>query len=201
MAIFGNKKKSVIERLDELLAEIDSLPEEEQEKVWAHFDDAKEEMEGDSAEDKGKPDTEEEIAKAKEDAESKGEKPTQAEIDMSVGEQEELDGNEDSQSAKDRVKESEGEEKTIEEKREEKTEAEEEMTEEKGKTEETAEEKVNDALVARIAALEEKVAKMLESEEKEDFGMKASLPQGNESDEHYDAVMRGYAKGAWRNYK
>ena len=33
MAIFGNKKKSVIERLDELLAEIDSLPEEEQEKV------------------------------------------------------------------------------------------------------------------------------------------------------------------------
>lgn len=50
MAIFGNKKKSVIERLDELLNEIDSLPEDEQEKVWAHFDDAKEEMEDDSAE-------------------------------------------------------------------------------------------------------------------------------------------------------
>ena len=62
MAIFGNKKKSVIERLDELLAEIDRLPEDEQEKVWAHFDDAKEEMEDDSAEDKGKPDTEEELA-------------------------------------------------------------------------------------------------------------------------------------------
>ena len=42
MAIFGNKKKSVIERLDELLAEIDRLPEDEQEKVWAHFDEEKE---------------------------------------------------------------------------------------------------------------------------------------------------------------
>ena len=41
MAIFGNKKKSVIERLDELLAEIDRLPEDEQEKVWAHFDEKK----------------------------------------------------------------------------------------------------------------------------------------------------------------
>lgn len=29
MAIFGNKKKSVIERLDELLNEIDRLPEDE----------------------------------------------------------------------------------------------------------------------------------------------------------------------------
>ena len=41
MAIFGNKKKSDIERLDELLAEIDRLPEDEQEKVWAHFDEEK----------------------------------------------------------------------------------------------------------------------------------------------------------------
>lgn len=104
MTIFGNKKKSVIERLDELLAEIDSLPEEEQEKVWAHFDDAKEEMEDDSTEDKGKPDTEEEIAKAKEDIAEEG-KDSQTEkdrIDESVGEQEEADGEEGSQSAKDR---------------------------------------------------------------------------------------------------
>lgn len=116
MAIFGNKKKSVIERLDELLAEIDSLPEEEQEKVWAHFDDAKEEMEDDSAEDKGKPDTEEEIAKAKEDIAEKGED-SQTEkdrIDESVAAQEEADGEEDSQDAKDRVDEAEGEEKADE---------------------------------------------------------------------------------------
>lgn len=113
MAIFGNKKKSVIERLDELLAEIDRLPEDEQEKVWAHFDDAKEEMEDDSAEDKGKPDTEEEIAKAKEDIAEKGED-SQTEkdrIDESVAAQEEEHGQEDSQDAKDRVDEAEGEEK------------------------------------------------------------------------------------------
>lgn len=40
-------------------------------------------------------------------------------VDESVGEQEHLDGNEDSQTAKDRVDESEGEEKAIEEKHEE----------------------------------------------------------------------------------
>ena len=116
MAIFGNKKKSVIERLDELLNEIDSLPEEEQEKVWAHFDDAKEEMEDDSSEDKGKPDTEEEIAKAKEDIAEKGED-SQTEkdrIDESVAAQEKADGEEDSQDAKDRVDEAEGEEKADE---------------------------------------------------------------------------------------
>ena len=116
MAIFGNKKKSVIERLDELLNEIDSLPEDEQEKVWAHFDDAKEEKEDDSAEDKGKPDTEEEIAKAKEDIAEKG-KDSQTEqdrIDESVAAQEEADGEEDSQDAKDRVDEAEGEEKADE---------------------------------------------------------------------------------------
>ena len=111
MAIFGNKKKSVIERLDELLNEIDSLPEDEQEKVWAHFDDAKEEMEDDSAEDKGKPDTEEEIAKAKEDIAEKGED-SQTEkdrIDESVAAQEKANGDEDSQDAKDRIDESVGE--------------------------------------------------------------------------------------------
>lgn len=116
MAIFGNKKKSVIERLDELLAEIDSLPEDEQEKVWAYFDDAKEEMEDDSAEDKGKPDTEEEIAKAKEDIAEKGED-SQTEkdrVDESVAAQEEEHGQEDSQDAKDRVDEAEGEEKADE---------------------------------------------------------------------------------------
>lgn len=130
--VFG-KKKTLSERMKDILAEVELLPEEDQEKFWKEFED--------KGDDKSKVTTGEQIEEAKEDIA------------------------------------------------------------EKGKTEETAEDKVNDALVARIAALEEKVAKMLESEAKEDFGMKASLPQGNESDEHYDAVMRGYAKGAWRNYK
>lgn len=169
--VFG-KKKTLSERMKDILAEVELLPEEDQEKFWKEFED--------KGDDKSKVTTGEQIEEAKEDIAEKGP---------------------DSQTEKDRIDEHNGEEKYLEEKREEKTETAEEMTEEKGKTEETAEDKVNDALVARIAALEEKVAKMLESEAKEDFGMKASLPQGNESDEHYDAVMRGYAKGAWRNYK
>lgn len=191
--VFG-KKKTLSERMKDILAEVELLPEEDQEKFWAEFED--------KGDDK-KVTTGEQIEEAKKDIAEKGpDSQTEKDrIDESVAMQEKADGNEDSQSAKDRVDESEGEEKAIEEKREDETEAAEEMTEEKGKTEETAEDKVNDALLARIAALEEKVAKMLESEAKEDFGMKASLPQGNESDEHYDAVMRGYAKGAWRNYK
>lgn len=106
MAIFGNKK-SVIERLDELLNEIDSLPEEEQNKVWAHFDEAKEDAE------KGKPDTSEEVEKAEEDVAEKGED-SQTEkdhIDESAAAQEEEHGQDDSQDAKDRVDEAEGEEK------------------------------------------------------------------------------------------
>lgn len=192
--VFG-KKKTLSERMKDILAEVELLPEEDQEKFWKEFED--------KGDDKSKVTTGEQIEEAKEDIAEKGpDSQTEKDrIDESVAEQEKQDGNENSQSAKDRVDESEGEEKYLDKEREEETEAEEEMTEEKGKTEETAEDKVNDALVARIAALEEKVAKMLESEAKEDFGMKASLPQGNESDEHYDAVMRGYAKGAWRNYK
>lgn len=192
--VFG-KKKTLSERMKDILAEVELLPEEDQEKFWKEFED--------KGDDKSKVTTGEQIEEAKEDIAEKGpDSQTEKDrIDESVAEQEKQDGNENSQSAKDRVDESEGEEKYLDKEREEKTEAAEEMTEEKGKTEEAAEDKVNDALVARIAALEEKVAKMLESEAKEDFGMKASLPQGNESDEHYDAVMRGYAKGAWRNYK
>lgn len=191
--VFG-KKKTLSERMKDILSEVELLPEEDQKRFWAEFED--------KGDDK-KVTTGEQIEEAKKDIAEKGpDSQTEKDrIDESVAMQEKADGNEDSQSAKDRVDESEGEEKYLEEKREEKTESEEEMTEEKGKTEETAEDKVNDALLARLAALEEKVAKMLESEAKEDFGMKASLPQGNESDEHYDAVMRGYAKGAWRNYK
>lgn len=109
MAIFGNKKKSVIERLDELLAEIDGLPDEEQEKVWAHFDQAT----GEDKDESGKPDTSEEIEKAEEDIAEKGEdsQTEQDRVDESVAAQEEEHGQEDSQDAKDRVDEAEGEEK------------------------------------------------------------------------------------------
>lgn len=112
MAIFGNKKKTVIERLDELLAEIDGLPDEEQEKVWAHFDQAT----GDDKDESGKPDTSEEIEKAEEDIAEKGaDSQTEKDrIDESVAAQEEADGEEDSQDAKDRVDEAEGEEKADE---------------------------------------------------------------------------------------
>lgn len=109
MAIFGNKKKTVIERLDELLAEIDGLPDEEQEKVWAHFDQAT----GEDKDESGKPDTSEEIEKAEEDIAEKGaDSQTEKDrIDESVAAQEEANGEEDSQDAKDRVDEAEGEKK------------------------------------------------------------------------------------------
>lgn len=109
MAIFGNKKKTVIERLDELLAEIDGLPDEEQEKVWAHFDQAT----GEDKDESGKPDTSEEIEKAEEDIAEKGadSQTEQDRVDESVAAQEEEHGQEDSQDAKDRVDEAEGEEK------------------------------------------------------------------------------------------
>ena len=110
MAIFGNKKKSVIERLDELLGEIDSLPEEEQSKVWAHLDQA---IGDEDKDEEGKPDTSEEIEKAEDDVAEKGEdsQTEQDRIDESVAAQEEAEGQEDSQDAKDRVDEADGEEK------------------------------------------------------------------------------------------
>ena len=104
--IFGKKDEKKEETLDEMLEKLrghmKNMTDEEKKKVMDKLSD-------------GKVTTGEQVEKAKEDAESKGEKPTQAEIDMSVGEQEKLDGNEDSQSAKDRVEEYEGEEKALKE--------------------------------------------------------------------------------------
>lgn len=104
--IFGKKEKPLFERMTDMLTEVESLPAEEQKKFWEQLEKA-----GSNGR---KVTTGEQVEKAKKDAERKGEKPTQAEIDMSVGEQEKLDGNEDSQSAKDRVHEYEGEEKYLE---------------------------------------------------------------------------------------
>ena len=111
MAIFG-KKKTLKERMDELLAEVDGLSEEEQKKFWDEF-------ESKSPDEKEEPTTDEQIEKAEEDLEEKGpDSQTEKDrIDESVGEQEKEDDDEDSQSAKDRVDESEGEEKHLEDDR------------------------------------------------------------------------------------
>lgn len=108
--IFG-KKKSVEDRLDEILEEISKLPEEKQEEIWKRYDDSKDDS-------KGKPDTEEQIDKAEEEIAEKGaDSQTEKDhIDESVGEQEKDEGDEDSQDAKDRVDESLGEQKYVEKK-------------------------------------------------------------------------------------
>lgn len=143
MAIFG-KKKTLKERMDELLAEVDGLSEEEQKKFWDEF-------ESKSPDEKEEPTTDEQIEKAEEDIEEKGpDSQTEKDrIDESVGEQEKEDGDEDSQSAKDRVDESEGEEKYV--KREE-----------------------FDKLMERIEALEnkgkEELPKPHEEEDSDDWG-------------------------------
>lgn len=125
MPIFG-KKKSLEQRLDEILDEISGLSEEEQESLWSKYDESKKDSKGES-------ETEKQIEEAKEDIAEKGaDSQTEKDrIDESVGEQEKQDGNEDSQDAKDRVDESLGEKKYVER-------------------------KDYEALLARVSALEEK---------------------------------------------
>lgn len=106
--VFG-KKKTLSERMKDILAEVELLPEEDQERFWAEFED--------KGDDKGKVTTGEQIEEAKKDIAEKGpDSQTEKDrIDESVAMQEKADGNEDSQSAKDRVDESEGEEKALKE--------------------------------------------------------------------------------------
>ena len=95
MAIFGKKKDLTV---DELIAALNALSDEDKKKVLAKT-------------------TGEQVEEAKQNVEDKGED-SQSEkdrIDESVGEQEHLDDDEDSQDAKDRVDESEGEEKALDE--------------------------------------------------------------------------------------
>lgn len=108
--IFG-KKKSVEDRLDEILEEISQLPEEKQNEIWKKYDDSEDYSKGES-------ETERQIEEAKENIAEKGaDSQTEKDrIDESVGEQEKLDGNEDKQDAKDRVDESLGEKKYVERK-------------------------------------------------------------------------------------
>lgn len=122
MAIFGKKKADASELLRALVELMDAMSEDEYndfiDKNADIFGELKEVAEDadDSTEEGSKPDTEEEIAKAKEDIAEKGaDSQTEKDrIDESVAAQEEADGEEDSQDAKDRVDEAEGEEKADE---------------------------------------------------------------------------------------
>lgn len=113
MAIFGKPKKTLQERLRELLDEVDKLPEEEGSALWEEIE---KRTAGGSADKSGTEEeksgeTSEEIGKAEEDIAEKG-ADSQSEkdrIDESVAAQEEAKGEEDSQSAKDRVDEAAGE--------------------------------------------------------------------------------------------
>ena len=105
MALF--KKQMTATEIKRL---IDELSDDEKDKLadmlTADLEDG--ELDGDGEDEKPETTTEQ-IEEAEVDAEEKGEKPTKAEIDESVGEQEYLDGDEDSQDADDRVDEAEGE--------------------------------------------------------------------------------------------
>ncbi|MDE6586141.1 MAG: hypothetical protein K2K80_05635 [Clostridia bacterium] len=114
--------------------------------------------------------------------------------DESVGEQEHLDGNEDTQSAKDRIDESEG------------AEAADEASDEP-EVKDDGEDRYQ-ALTARIDALEAMVNDMrkaqadaVEEEHDRDFGMSPGIPEGGqEEDDRYKRVMRGYAKNNSNQY-
>lgn len=84
-----NEKKSLKERMSELLDEIQALPDEEQKAFWKDFED-------DQDDSKGETDTAEQIDKAEEDIAEKGaDSQTEKDrIDESVGEQEEVDKSE-----------------------------------------------------------------------------------------------------------
>lgn len=169
MALFKAKAKTA----EEIMALIKGLPEEEIAKLGDML----------SADDDGdgKPDTEEQIAKAEENIEEKGDD-SQSEkdrIDESVGEQEKLDGDEDSQDAEDRVDESIDAEK-----------ADEETENESGAPDKIAElenkikslEGLVEGLTARISANAENKET---DDDKQEFGIEMQAngkEQGEESD-------------------
>lgn len=180
--MFGKKKTA-----EDILAMIKELSKEEQAKVLYALNPPETE-------------DEEQIDEAKEHIEERGEEDgteeqTEKDVeDESVGEQEHLDGNEDSQSVKDRIDESEGTEEA---------------------NEEPAEPEVKDdeedrytALTARIDALEAIVGEMrkaqedaVEEEHDRDFGLSVSAPEGGQEDnDRYSRVMRGYAKNNSKQY-
>ena len=138
--------------------------------------------------------------------------PEKDRVDESVGEQEKLDGNEDSQTAKDRVDEIEGETEEVEEpegepaatpeveKPTEEVEADKQPAPGDG-TMENPKDEVHEALNARIAALEETLHKVLEKLENQDFGgIKANSTEKVENDalSEDDRIMRSYYGNSYR---
>ena len=189
MAIFGKKKDLTV---DELIAALNALSDEDKKKVLAKT-------------------TGEQVEEAKQDVEDKGED-SQSEkdrIDESVGEQEHLDDDEDSQDAKDRVDESEGEEKALDEDKADDA----DDTKDDNSDDDTTAPQDNDeyedkkdvleiceAQAARIAALEEQFAELserlshvLDAMDNQPFG---AQPKGDSSDERGittdEQVMRSY---------
>jgi hypothetical protein len=153
MALF---KKSYTAK--EIMTLINQLPEDELDALTDMLvENLDTDNDGDVDTEDKEGETTEQIDKAEEDIAKEGED-TQTEkdrIDESVGEQEELDGDKDSQDAKDRVDEAIGEDNAIEEKDSEEN-AEEEIKKDNR-------EEAMSAIVARMEALEERVAKIVES--------------------------------------
>lgn len=182
--MFGKLKTKTA---DEFLGLFKELSEEEQAKVLSSLNPPKTEDEA-------------QIDKAEEHIEERGEEDgtkdqTEKDVeDESVGEQEHLDGNEDSQTAKDRIDESEGTEKADE-------------AAEEPEVKDDDEDRYA-ALVARIDVLEEMLDNMqkaqeeaVEEEHDRDFGLSAGVPDGGqEENDRYKRVMRGYAKNNSNQY-
>ena len=189
MGLFNKKPKTA----EDILKLIKELPEEEMDKLS--------DMLLEDEDDNGKPDTIEEIDKAEENIEAKGED-TQTEedrIDESVAEQEKADGEEDSQDAKDRVDEAEGEEEHLEEEKAKET----EETPDVAPVEETPKEdnsqEVIEALESRIASLEEKIEHLVAKYDDAPFGNhSAELTEGEASEGEDSPIMRSYYRKANR---
>jgi chromosome segregation ATPase len=186
MGLFNKAPKTA----SEVMNLIKGLPEEEVEKLLELFL-------ADEDED-GKPDVSEEIEKAEDNIEEKGED-SQTEkdrVDESVAEQDKEDGNEDTQDAKDRVDEAEGEDKAIEEEAEETTEEIEptEETTEETPVEDNKYEEVIQSLTARIEELEERLANVVEQLDGADFGNhKAEITESdNDADSEDTRIMKAY---------
>lgn len=162
------------------------------------------------------PDTkdEEQIVEAEENIEEKGEENGTADQtakdieDESVGEQEHLDGNENSQPAEERIAESEGAEEADSPAPE--TAAAEDVTVETAAEPVAAEVdygEVTKTLAARISSLEEKFSAMEEKladdvakDNDQDFGSSPSLPTHDDGNSRMAEVMNNYAGANARKY-
>ncbi len=148
-------------------------------------------------------DTEEQVAEAEEDIEEKGED-TQTEkdrIDESVAAQEENAGDEDTQSAQDRVDEAEGEEaaQTEEQPAEEAEPPVNDIETRLAALEQRTNDDATEALAQRIAALEERLGKVVESLDDKPFGAKPEMPEGKDEEmDDDDRIMRSYYGRSYR---